>query len=244
MADDTKLKDADGNPFRVLTDEVTSRNGSPPAQDGVQAQIIKLATGGDGVANDFDLATLATQATLASILAKIIAAPATEATLASVLASVDGLETNTAGLASQTTLAAVLAKLTADPATQTTLAAVLAKITSDPSTGTGQGTANTALAAIQALLTGATPFASAAATSSGQLVAGTGRLMSFSARETTTSAGAVLRLRDGSGGTILATVSLAANESIRDSFTNGIAYGTSLYLERVSGTTEVSVATR
>jgi len=55
---------------------------------------------------------LGTEATLASILAKIIAAPATEATLASVLADTT----------------AILAKLIADPATEATLAAQSAKL--------------------------------------------------------------------------------------------------------------------
>jgi hypothetical protein len=67
VADNPRMRDGEGNYFRPLTDEITSRNGQPPLQDGIQAQIVKLATGGDGVANDFDLTSLATDARLAAI---------------------------------------------------------------------------------------------------------------------------------------------------------------------------------
>lgn len=64
-------------------------------------------------------ADMATQTTLAAVLAKLSADPATQTTLAALAAE---------DFATQTTLAAVLAKLSADPATQTTLAAILAAI--------------------------------------------------------------------------------------------------------------------
>jgi hypothetical protein len=84
--------------------------------------------GTDGSNDVLDPSSLATQATLAEILAKLIAAPATEATLEAVRAAVDGLEAGQAGQATQTTAAAILAKLSADPATQTTLASILAAV--------------------------------------------------------------------------------------------------------------------
>lgn len=58
--------------------------------DTIESQVMVLGTDGSDIV--LDPATLATQATLAAVLAKLIAAPATDATLASVLASVDGLE--------------------------------------------------------------------------------------------------------------------------------------------------------
>lgn len=59
----------------------------------------------------------ATQATLAALLAKVIAAPATEAKQDALIAK---------DFATQATLAAILAKLIAAPATEATLAALLA----------------------------------------------------------------------------------------------------------------------
>ncbi len=164
-----------------------------------------------------------TEVTIAAVLAKIIAAPATDASLA-----------------------AVLAKLSADPATQTTLAAVLAKLNgtvavSNVSLPLPAG-ASTEVTVAKSIA-GSTPTASAAAATNVALVAGAQRLLGFSARETAGTA-AVFRLRDGSAGTIVSTVSLAASESVRDWFgPQGVACGTSVYLERVSGTTEVSVLT-
>ena len=61
----------------------------------------------------------ATQATLASVLAKLIAAPATEA-------KQDTL--NSKDFATQTTLAAILAKLIAAPATEATIASILTQL--------------------------------------------------------------------------------------------------------------------
>lgn len=79
------------------------------------------------------LVSPASQATLAALLAKVIAAPSTEAKQDAIVALLTTLNTYVDGLegkdyATQTTLAAVLAKLSSDPATQTTLAAVLVKL--------------------------------------------------------------------------------------------------------------------
>lgn len=78
----------------------------------------------------------ATQATLAAVLAKIIAAPSTEATLASVLAKIISAPSTEAkqdtliakDFATQTTLAAILAKIIASPATEATLNSILTKL--------------------------------------------------------------------------------------------------------------------
>lgn len=67
-----------------------------------------------------------------------------------------------------------------------------------------------------------------------------GRLAGFSFRETAGDA-AVIRLRDGfdTSGGLIATTSLAANESVRDWFMpDGISFGSGLYVEILSGTIE------
>ncbi len=69
-----------------------------------ESQVVVLGVDGSDVV--VDPRDLATQATAAAILAKIIAAPATESTLTAVLAAVDGLEANTTGRASEATLEA------------------------------------------------------------------------------------------------------------------------------------------
>ena len=120
----------------------------------------------------------ATEATITSILAKIIAAPSTAANQATIIAAltdikgyVDGLEGYTDGLealiaalngyvdglegkdfATQTTLASILTKL-ADPASQTTLASILAKIITAPSTEAKQDTLIGHVDGIETLLT-------------------------------------------------------------------------------------------
>lgn len=81
-------------------------------------------------------------------------------------------------------------------------------------------------------------------TSDGQLVAATAglRLMGFSAQETTASAGASLIFRNGTSnsGNGLYGVTLGANESRGEWFgPQGIACAGGLWLERVSGTTQV-----
>jgi hypothetical protein len=108
-----------------------------------------------------DLAGLASQTTLAAILAKLSADPATETGLDAILAKLS------ADPATQTTLAAILAKLiaapateakqdaivaklSADPATQTTLAAILAKLIAAPATEAKQDTGNGSLATLVA----------------------------------------------------------------------------------------------
>jgi hypothetical protein len=150
---------------------------------------------------------------LASILAKLSTDPAT-----------------------QTTLAAVLAKLSGDPATQTTLTAVLAKLSADPAT-------QTTLATVASRLSGASPHYDGPGIADVDLFTGTGRLMSFSARETTGSATASFYLRDGNAGTIIAIVTLAPGESIRDTFApNGVTLTQGLRLDRLTGSTEVTAA--
>jgi hypothetical protein len=75
----------------------------------------------------------------------------------------------------------------------------------------------------------------------------TGRLMGYAVRETTGTAGATALVRFRSGTTAAGTplgagVSLVANESVREWFApNGITVPTAVFLERVSGTTEVTV---
>lgn len=64
------------------------------------------------------------------------------------------------------------------------------------------------------------------------------RLIGFSARETTGTAGAVFNLRHGTSnaGALLATVSLGANESAREWWgPDGLAAAGGIWLERVSG---------
>ena len=68
-----------------------------------------------------------------------------------------------------------------------------------------------------------------------------GRLAGFSLRETSGTDVAVVRLRDGidANGDLLATISLAAAESVRDWFLpGGIAFGAGCYVEIVSGEVE------
>lgn len=74
------------------------------------------------------LDAVATQTTLAAVLAKLTADPATQTTLAAILAKL------VAGPATEATSAAILAKLIAAPSTEATLAAVLAKIIAAPAT--------------------------------------------------------------------------------------------------------------
>lgn len=71
--------------------------------------------------------------------------------------------------------------------------------------------------------------------------------MSFTARETTGTTAAVFRLRAGTvAGVILATVTLAANESVREQIggIGGLTATGGVYYELVSGTVAGSVHTR
>jgi hypothetical protein len=82
---------------------------------------------------------------------------------------------------------------------------------------------------------------------SGAVTAVDGRLMGFSVREAAgTPAKAAMRLRAGSAtGAILATVTLAPEESVRDWFgPNGITATGGVYYELVSGTITGGVQTR
>jgi len=94
----------------------------------------------------------ATQATLADILTKLIAAPATEAKQDAGNTALASIVTNTGAGATQVTAAAILAAL-ADPATQTTLAAVLSAMPTGYATAALQGTANASLANLDIALT-------------------------------------------------------------------------------------------
>lgn len=83
-----------------------------------------------------------------------------------------------------------------------------------------------------------------AATDEAIAAAGAGtRLMGFSARETTGTAGALFNIRHGTANTdpILATVSLGASESAREWYgPDGLAAASGAWLERVSGTIQVT----
>lgn len=72
-----------------------------------------------------------------------------------------------------------------------------------------------------------------------------GRLMGYAIRETSGTAGATVRLRSGttvSGTPLGSGVTLAPNESVREWFgPTGINVPTAVFLERVSGATEVTV---
>ena len=81
-------------------------------------------------------------------------------------------------------------------------------------------------------------------TTSLQVVAATTnlRLVGFSSRETTGTAGAVFNLRHGTSaaGGLLATVSLGVGESAREWYgPDGLAAASGIYLERVSGSSTV-----
>lgn len=70
------------------------------------------------------------------------------------------------------------------------------------------------------------------------------RVAGYAIRETSGTAGAVVRLLDGfdSNGDLLVPINLSANESVRDWFQpTGISYGAGLYVQVVSGTIEGTV---
>lgn len=93
----------------------------------------------------------ATQTTLAAVLAKLIAAPSTEAkqdALAAIVGEVQASPTANTLLDRLKTLATLLA----DPASQTTLAAILAKIIAAPATEAKQDTGNASLSSIDVKL--------------------------------------------------------------------------------------------
>lgn len=108
-----------------------------------------------------DTSLLATQATLAALLAKVIAAPSTEAKQDSLNTLITTLNSIVATAAKQdtgnTSLSSIDGKFTTlnakDFATQTTLAAVLAKIIAAPATEAKQDTGNTSLSSIDGKLT-------------------------------------------------------------------------------------------
>lgn len=89
--------------------------------------------------------------------------------------------------------------------------------------------------------------ASAPATASpaaGQVVTGSGRLAGLAISETTGTGTAKVKIHDGvgAGAPLLFTVTLAANESIRDFFNGqGLAFTTGLYVELVTGAIDGSL---
>lgn len=81
-------------------------------------------------------------------------------------------------------------------------------------------------------------------TASAQIVNGRVLVMGYAVAETTGSATAALRLRDGttSAGTRILPIHLAINESVRDWFgPNGIVYEQGIFVEVVSGAIEGSI---
>lgn len=162
--------------------------------------------------------------------------------------STTDLGTTRTGAASEATLAAVLTELggkleAADIAALASAAnQVAAKNVLDAiSQAIGAPAANTLLS----LLAAATPTNLPGA--SGAVTGVDGRLMGFSVREAAaTPAKASMRLRaGGAAGAILATVTLAPEESIRDWFgPNGITATGGVYYELVSGTITGGVQTR
>lgn len=106
------------------------------------------------------------------------------------------------------------------------------------------GTLNGYVDQLEALLGGATPTAIPG--SSGDITGSTGVLMGFSAKETSGTTSAHFRLRvDTAVGTILATVSLLPNESVRDWYgPAGVTATGGVYFELVSGAVAGGVFTR
>lgn len=106
----------------------------------------------------------------------------------------------------------------------------------------GTVTANAGTNTSTAALAAATPTDPGGTTTSLQVVgAATNlRLVGFSARETTGTAGAVFNIRHGTSnaGALLVTVSLGVSESAREWYgPDGIAAASGIWLERVSGST-------
>lgn len=134
-------------------------------------------------------------------------------------------------------LAALLAQLTTfTGADHTDLAALL--------TALGPIATQTTLAALLSRLSAATPTNLPG--TAGLAVTGDTTLLGFSARETSGTATAFFRLRAGGvGGAILATVTLAASESVRDWFgPSGITATGGVYFELVTGAVAGGVQTR
>ena len=81
----------------------------------------------------------------------------------------------------------------------------------------------------------------AARTTDLEVETGEGTLGGFSVAETTGAAPAKVYFRDGAAGTIIAVITLVANESIRGNLGEGIEYYNGLHLDVVSGSVEGSV---
>jgi hypothetical protein len=110
----------------------------------------------------------------------------------------------------------------------------------------GTVTANAGTNTSTAALAAATPVDAGDEAATDEAIAGaaTGlRLIGFSARETTAAAVAVFNIRHGTSnaGAILVSVSLGPNESAREWYgPDGIAAASGIWLERVSGTIQVT----
>jgi hypothetical protein len=112
---------------RISAEEVTTLNGGAVTAQKAQRVILSTRTANGTAVDITDPPTSAKQdtgnASLASILAKIISAPATEAKQDSIVTLLTAIDGHVDGLegkdyATQTTLAAILAKLIASPATE------------------------------------------------------------------------------------------------------------------------------
>jgi DNA uptake protein ComE-like DNA-binding protein len=238
----------------VAADELVTVNGVAQVEPLPKAERVKIGHGGDGdftdvsAASPMPTADAALLSTLSAVLAELQQKLEAGQAVALDSASLAALESITATLSGPValdtaTLAALetiqVGNLPADPATQTTLAAILTKLTADPATGARQDKLMTATSAVSygTGTANAVPVAPAEAA---------GRLMGYSVREAAaTPAAAVVRFRSGAtvAGTPLgAGVSLAPGESVREWFgPAGINVPTAVFLERVSGTTEVTV---
>lgn len=214
MADtNLTIKDTSGNlvPIDVRT-----------TPDGDRRQVVLL---GDGEAAG--LLSPATEATLAAILTELgqkIEAGQAIALDAPTLAALETIQANT-GL--DLSALATAAKQDTQATKLDTLHTDLGKIAGAASAVSyGSGTTNQA------------PVAPADAT---------GRLMGYAIRETTGTQGATAQVKFRSGTTVSGTplgsgVTLVANESVREWFgPAGITVPTAVFLERISGNTEVTV---
>lgn len=179
MSDDPKLKDADGNAFRVLSDTITHHDGAPLSND-AEAQAMELVTRDGsstttvGEGNPLDTVDQAAVDKLTALLTAV-GALATDAHAASILAALGPAATAGRQDTANTVLSAIATLLTTQGtyldglesntgalATQTTAAAVLAKLSADPAT-------QTTLTAVLAKLTSDPSTAAAQATQSTKL---------------------------------------------------------------------------
>jgi hypothetical protein len=209
----------------VAADELLTVNDVPQVEPLPKAERIKIGHGVDG---DFTDAS---------------ASDPFPTTDADVLAKLDALLTELQG---KLEAGQVVALDTASLAALESITATIAgPVTLDAAT----------LAALETIQVGNLPGAAAAVsygTGTGNQTAPAGadvagRLIGYAVRETTGTPGATAQVRFRSGTTVSGTplgagVTLAANESVREWFgPSGINVPTAVFLERVSGSTEVTV---